>query len=87
MQQFGRDRVESGHGADIVDLSKMTHSGHKTHLRASRRTLDANRITPATNRITFADELETLATFESADLPTYFQSTAALRSRAGPPTA
>jgi hypothetical protein len=23
-QQFGRDRVESGHRADIVDLSKMT---------------------------------------------------------------
>jgi hypothetical protein len=24
MQQFGRDRVESGHCADIVDRSKMT---------------------------------------------------------------
>ena len=27
MQQFGRDRVESGHRADIVDLSKMTLTG------------------------------------------------------------
>jgi hypothetical protein len=27
-QQFGRDRVESGHRADIVDLSKMTQLGH-----------------------------------------------------------
>jgi hypothetical protein len=27
VQQFGRDRVESGHRADIVDLSKMTRSG------------------------------------------------------------
>jgi hypothetical protein len=27
VQQFGRDRVESGHRADIVDRSKMTPSG------------------------------------------------------------
>jgi glycine/D-amino acid oxidase-like deaminating enzyme len=27
MQQFGRDRVESGHRADIVDRSKMTRTG------------------------------------------------------------
>jgi hypothetical protein len=27
MQQFGRDRVESGHRADIVDRSKMTQFG------------------------------------------------------------
>jgi hypothetical protein len=26
MQQFGSDRRESGHCADIVDRSKMTHS-------------------------------------------------------------
>jgi hypothetical protein len=25
MQQFGRDRVESGHRADVVDRSKLTH--------------------------------------------------------------
>jgi hypothetical protein len=29
MQRFGRDRVESGHGADIVDLSKMTQPGSR----------------------------------------------------------
>jgi hypothetical protein len=29
MQQFGRDRVESGHRADIVDQSKMTHLRHQ----------------------------------------------------------
>jgi hypothetical protein len=31
MQQFGRDRVESGHRADIADIidwSKMTPNGH-----------------------------------------------------------
>ena len=27
MQEFGRDRVESGHRADIVDRSKMTRCG------------------------------------------------------------
>jgi hypothetical protein len=26
MRQFGRDRVVSGHHADIVDRSKMTHN-------------------------------------------------------------
>jgi hypothetical protein len=25
MQKFGRDRMETGHRADIVDRSKMTH--------------------------------------------------------------
>ena len=28
MQQFGRDRVESGHRADMVDWSRLTRSGH-----------------------------------------------------------
>jgi hypothetical protein len=30
MQQFGRDRVESGHRADIVDRSKMTRFRHRS---------------------------------------------------------
>ena len=34
MQQFGRDRVESGHHADIVERSKMTSRPEEFHLRA-----------------------------------------------------
>jgi hypothetical protein len=32
MQQFGSDRGESGHRADIVDRSKMTQPGHRLRL-------------------------------------------------------
>ena len=39
MQQFGRDRVESGHRADIVDRSKMTLLGSGACIAAFETTM------------------------------------------------